>query len=354
MMTKVLAAAVLVLAGCGEVDSEALKALNKPVETEVVKQQTSEPIKTKEKLEKQVSTQKIATKIQPLPAAVKEQSTSKAIIPPKESKSSKKEKSFSFAKNFKTETKKIVSTKPMSTIKSQKVESNSTSEAAVSGKPAIKIFNEQEHKYKLALEELQKKIELAKVDSSLEIELAKLEQDKIALLKAKELELAKSEAEQKVALARIKLDQTQTLERTKQMQHSGNREKALQESSHAQEIAKIQEHNRVMLDQKRLELYKIAAVIAGILLLLILMIFFLLRRGTQESKVKMHEDELNQQLQLKMLEQQGKNLEKMLEIVASKDLNKSVEKELLLTIKDSQKKTLIFDEKPKRSLIFRK
>jgi hypothetical protein len=59
-------------------------------------------------------------------------------------------------------------------------------------------------------------------------------------------------------------------------------------------------------------------------------------------------------MQLKILEQQGKNFDKMLEIVSSRDLSESVEKELLSNIRDSQKKTLIFDEKPKRGLIFRK
>ena len=75
---------------------------------------------------------------------------------------------------------------------------------------------------------------------------------------------------------------------------------------------------------------------------------------SEDNKLKMNEDELTHKMQLKMLEHQSQNFDKMLELVSSGKLSENVEKELLANIKDSQKKTLIFDEKPKKGLIFRR
>jgi hypothetical protein len=54
-----------------------------------------------------------------------------------------------------------------------------------------------------------------------------------------------------------------------------------------------------------------------------------------------------------MIEQQGKNLNKMLEVVTTQGISKDVEKEILEAIKESQQKNLIFNT-PKKGLIFRR
>ncbi|MCH9812647.1 MAG: hypothetical protein K0U47_01750 [Epsilonproteobacteria bacterium] len=343
-----LALIAAILSGCGEVDREALKAMNAPKNTTITKIESN---LTKPKLLPQSDA--VVKKV----SVVVPKEVNKSVTLLKTVEKASQENvtdTFTFAKTFEPQKVEPPQSKETALKSSTLVSIEQNKTVALPVVRATKKFDAEVEKYTLALQELEKKIALAKLDTSHELSLAKLEQEKVVLLKGKEIELAKAKRAQEVALAKIALEKTQTIERTKQMQHENNRQNVLTQNKQAQEIAKIQEHNHMMLTQKKLELYKIAAVVIGILLLLILMIFFLLRRGAQESKVKMHEDSLNQQLQLQMLEQQGKNLDKMLEIVASKEISKSVEKELLLTIKDSQKKTLIFDEKPKRSLIFRK
>jgi len=220
--------------------------------------------------------------------------------------------------------------------------------------PLIKELTEKEIKYKLALEEIKKEMELTNANSNFKLSLTELENQKEIDLKTAELSLAKLNMENKLELAKIELDKAREEEKTKQLAQTQEHQKEIEIAKTKQAIAQDEEKNRALQIKENMELYKIVVAIVGILLIFTLLLIYLLKRRKQVNIAKKEEDELKQKMQFKIMEEQSKNLDKMLEIVKSKDLSQSVEKEILSTIKESQKKTLIFEEKPKKGLIFKR
>ncbi len=218
----------------------------------------------------------------------------------------------------------------------------------------IKKLTDKEIKYKLALEKIKKEMELTTSNSNFKLSLTQLENQKEIDLKTAELSLAKLDMENKLELARIELEKAKEEEKTKQLAQTQENQKEIEIAKTKQAIAQDEEKNRALQIKENMEFYKIVAAIVGILLIFTLLIIYLLKRRKEANIAKREENELKQKMQFKIMEEQSKNLDKMLEIVKSKDLSQSVEKEILSTIKESQKRTLIFEEKPKKGLIFRK
>ena len=311
MYFKLLILAVLFFSGCSEVDSEKLKALNSDKEKMSEHNETNI---TEKSLDTILKVEENITQEQDILTIIE-----KNTIPP--------------------------------------LEKNVT-DTNISILPIVKTNLNPEQKYKLALAEIQKDIKLAQTSIDHNIAIATLQNDQRQEIKIKEiqkeLEVSKNSAQNRLDLAKLELQKAQDIEKTKQLTFANTHQKELEEAKNKQILAQEEEQNRVLLKQKELEFYKIAAAIIGFLLLMVLLIFYFLRKSAQDKKAKIHQDELNQQMQFKVMEEQGKNLDKMLEIVTSKELSSNVEKEILNSIKESQKKTLIFEEKPKRGLIFRR
>ncbi len=204
-----------------------------------------------------------------------------------------------------------------------------------------------EQKYFLSLESIEKDIKLAQDSSNYQLAIATLESEK-------ELQLNKNDAQNKIDLAKIELQKIEEKEKSKQTLQQKTQEKELQKINNNQILAQELEQNRVLLKKEELEIYKIVVAIVGFLIMVILLIFYLLRKSAQDKKAKLAEDEQKQKMNFKIMEEQSKNLDKMLQVITQKDLSNSVEKEILNTIKESQKRTLIFEEKPKKGLIFRR
>ncbi len=222
----------------------------------------------------------------------------------------------------------------------------------------IKTDITAEQKYLLALEKIQKDIKLAQDSSNHQLAIATLYSEKEREIKIKELEkeleVSKSAAINKLEIAKLELQKTQEIEKTKQTLQSKMQEKELEKIKNEQTLAQNLEKNRLLLKLQELEVYKIVIAMIGFLILIGLLIFYILRQSTQDKKAKLIEDEQKQLMNFKIMEEQGKNLDKMLKLITEKELSNNVEKEILNSIKESQKKTLIFEERPKKGLIFRR
>ncbi len=215
----------------------------------------------------------------------------------------------------------------------------------------VKPVQSSDTRFKLALKQIQKNKELKEqANREFELSVTKVANEHILNLKSKDIELNKAEVDSKVSIAEIELKKMLESEKTEQLVQSQTHAEALLENKN-----RYEQGNRDAISTKdRLEFYKIGAAAIGFLFLLLILVIYLYKRIIAENKLKMNENELTHKMQLKMLEHQSQNFDKMLELVSSGKLSENVEKELLGNIRDSQKKTLIFDEKPKKGLIFRR
>jgi hypothetical protein len=301
MIYKILIVFATLFVGCGEVDKEELKALNAPLAN-----------KQKKSISFEVNS------------------------------SLKDKKVVADTKKVKLDIAPVVSEK--SILKKEKKSSSQVMPIAVA-----KSEISAEDKYKLALVQIRKERETAMAESELELSLAKLENTQKLLLKEKELELSRTKAKSEVDIARMDLMKVKEGEKTKQLIQTQTHTEALIDSANKKEL----DEKKILLDAQQLRFYKIAAAILAFLIFLFLLLDYFSKKRANENRLKMHEDELSYKLQMQMVEHQSKNIDKMLEIVTNQDLAKNVQKELLYAIKESQKKTFVFDKKPKRSLIFR-
>jgi alpha-glucosidase (family GH31 glycosyl hydrolase) len=294
----------LLFVGCGEVDKDALKAMNGYAKKVVVEKDIT----------KEVAIKKVSKALLP---------KVEVVVPKKPEKLK-----YTFENEFKTE-KNVLTKEPIKDIV-KVVETEPKKELSVSEKFAI------------ALKEIKSKESIAFKKSEDALSLAKLEGIQKQLLKTKELEISKTKNEAKVTVANLELKKTKESEKTNQLKDKFTYQKTL-----------LKDKNTFVISEKRLELYKIMAGVVGFLLFLLLLIYYFTRRKTEANRVKIHEDKLAHKMQLKMIEQQGKNLNKMLEVVTTQGISKDVEKEILEAIKESQQKNLIFNT-PKKGLIFRR
>jgi hypothetical protein len=304
MKIKSLMLVGLLFIGCGEVDKDALKVMNGYNKKIVVEKNST----------KEVGIKKVSKVLLP---------KVEVVVPKKPEKLK-----YTFENEFKTD--KNLSTKEPIKAVSTVVKQESKKELSVSDK------------FVIALKEIKSKESIAFKKSEDALSLAKLEGIQKQLLKTKELEISKTESEAKVTVANLELQKIQESEKTNQLKNKFTYQESL-----------IKDKNALLVSEKRLELYKIMAGVIGFLLFLLLLIYYFIRRRAESNRLKMHEDKLTHKMQLKMIEQQGKNLDKMLEVVSTKGVSKDVEKEILEAIKDSQQKNLVFNT-PKKGLIFRR
>jgi hypothetical protein len=302
MIYKILVLAVLFLSGCGEVDKDELKALNKPVK---IKQSKNISIEINSSLNQDEV--KAVSAVREKQSIKKEENTTQALLVP-------------------------------------------VKQDILSLAPVKQTEMSADEKYKLALVQIRKERETAIDESKLELSLAKLEQAQKLSIKEKELQMSLAKTKSTVDIANIELKKIQENEKTKQLAQTQMHTETLIEN----ENKKLLEEKKLILNKEQLDFYKIAAAVIAFLIFLSIMIYYFIKKRSSENELKMHEDELSYQLQMKMVEQQSKNIDKMLEIVTNNDLSKNVQKELLYAIKESQKKTFVFDQKPRKGLIFRK
>jgi uncharacterized membrane protein len=130
-----------------------------------------------------------------------------------------------------------------------------------------------------------------------------IELEKIKAQNAKELQQMQLEAKQK------------ELEITKELQTQEN------------EIA-------LSTHKDNLEFYKIALIIAAILTLFIVLVIYLIAKKNREAKIKMQEERLKSEYNLKQQEFYNERINKLLEIAASKESDESIKKDAMDMLKN--------------------
>jgi hypothetical protein len=245
----------------------------------------------------------------------------------------------------------IVVEKSLPVAIKKEVKSVENNETLVVPVVKVKPTDTSNKRFKLALAQIQKDRELEKQkEKDFQLSVIKLTNDKELMLKAKDIDFRKTEVDGNIALAEIELKKLQEGEKTKIFVQKQTHDEALLENKNRYEKDK----RDALFAKEELDFYKIVAAIVGFLFLILIFVSYIFKSMKEKNIVKMSENELSHNMQLKMLEIQSKNFDKMLDLVSSGKLSENVEKELLSNIRDSQKKTLIFDQKPKKGLIFKK
>ncbi|OQX74583.1 MAG: hypothetical protein B6D59_01950 [Campylobacteraceae bacterium 4484_4] len=201
----------------------------------------------------------------------------------------------------------------------------------------------------LDLKQREKEAELEKEKRVYELQLAQLQEQtrtKIAEIEAqKEREIANLEAKQTLQRERIKSE----LEEKRLQQHleMAKIDKEAEAKKQALAMQQAQQDQKITMI--------LIAVVAGLVLLGLLILYLLVRRN-QQVKLRMHEEQLQKEKEMQMMELQNQRINKMLEIVSSREkLPEKVEKELLSTIREAGEMRFVIDHdaKRKKRLIFR-
>ncbi len=228
------------------------------------------------------------------------------------------------------------------------VENNKTIEIV----PLVKVksTNSSNERYKLALAQIQKNRELKEQKNrNFQLSVIKLANENELKLKEKDIDLKKAEVEGSIALAEVELKKVKESEKTKVISAELTHKELLLQNRNQLEKDK----QDAIFAKERLEFYKIIAAIVGFLLLIYMVASYLFKSFKEQNRVAINENELTHKMQLKMLEIESKNFEKMLDLVSSGKLSENVENELLSNIRESQNKRILITQKPKRGLVFK-
>jgi len=205
-------------------------------------------------------------------------------------------------------------------------------------------------RFKLALAQIKKEKELKeKQNREFQLSVIKLANENELKLKLKDIDLKKAEVDGSIALAEVELEKVKESEKTKLRSSELTHREVLLQSRNKFEKDK----QDAIFEKDRLEFYKIVAAILGFVLLIYLVASYLFKSFKEKNRVTISENELTHKMQLKMLEIESKNFDKMLDLVSSGNLPENVEGELLLNIKESQSKRVLIEQKRKRGLVFR-
>ena len=175
--------------------------------------------------------------------------------------------------------------KPKKSVNKPIGESNKTSQAIITQK------TDNEQKYKMQELEINSKLELAKLDAEKEQNI-------------KEIEYKKSIEEAKI-----------------------NRDIALQEQK-----------NSAIIEEKKLNFFTIGLIVLAVIAVLILFVVIYINKKNRETKLKMQQEEIQKEKDLQQNEHYNQRINKMLDIVSTKDISENVENQLLSVLKDATTK----------------
>ena len=170
---------------------------------------------------------------------------------------------------------------------------------------ALALQNQKEIKEK----ELKNDLELEKLKSKSKIELAKIEAER-------EKKVKEIEAKNAIEIASI------------------NKEVALQNQKIQKEI-----------EERRLEIFKIAVIVIGIILFLALLIAYIINKKNRDLKLKIEEEKIKKEKEMQLQEHQHQRVTKILDIIATQKLSPESEKEIINVLKESTKFQKVIESK---------
>jgi len=166
------------------------------------------------------------------------------------------------------------------------------------------------------------------------------------------LELRKLEAKETKELKELDKEVTLAqLSNQKEMESSklaNEKEITLATLNHKKEIAIAENETRVQTQEKENSLYQLIAMITAGVLILFIFIHFLMHRRSKNIEVKLHQDELRHREMMEVNKQHNENVRKMLEIVADKNADTGIKKEIVGLLKEQEvqkKETLLIEHK---------
>ncbi len=183
------------------------------------------------------------------------------------------------------------------------ISSNETKSDSVN--KTLALQNQKEIKEK----ELKNDLELEKLKSKSKIELAKIEAER-------EKKVKEIEAKNAIEIASI------------------NKEVALQNQKIQKEI-----------EERRLELFKIAVIVIGVILFLALLIAYIINKKNRDLKLKIEEERIKKEKEMQLQEHQHQRVTKILDIISTQKLSPESEKEMINFLKESTKFQKVIESK---------
>ncbi len=186
-----------------------------------------------------------------------------------------------------------------------------------------KLANEKELSSK-ALESKQR-IEMEKIQSQKESEVRKKALEESRIIKEKELALAKLQTQKEISKAQ---------------------EKSLSEKlKNEKELALATLQSRAITDDKKLEFYKMIAMIITALTVLGLLILYFIVQRKRKNELKIQENELRHKEYLEASKQHNEHVKKMLEIITDEGMDKGIKKEMMRLLKDQSSQANLIEHK---------
>ena len=155
------------------------------------------------------------------------------------------------------------------------------------------------------------KITLASMEASHQEKLASIKSQKEQELKKLELEKSKQEDQTKLSISKI-------------------------QSQSNVEIEKSKQKTEIVLQKTNKDLSQQYAIAVVILILALLALIYVLKSRSKKIEQKMHEDELRHKEYMMQTQQYHERINKTLNLIANKNTDKSLKKELIELLKDQK------------------
>jgi hypothetical protein len=197
-----------------------------------------------------------------------------------------------------------------------------------------KLAQEQEIQKQKASDE--KELSTIKLSNQQKIEMAKIASQKELEAKQKAIEEARVIYEKEVALAKLKTQRelAQRQERVK-----------LAEAKREKEVALATLKSEKINSDKRLEFYKmIAIIITGLIVFGLLILYFIVQRK-RKNEIKLQENELRHKEYLEASKQHNEHVKRMLEIITDEGMDKGIKKEMMRLLKDQSSQANLIEHK---------
>ncbi len=160
--------------------------------------------------------------------------------------------------------------------------------------------------------------------------------DKEVLKNSLEIERLKSKS--KIELAKIEAEREKKVKEIEA-------QNAVKVASINKDVALQNQKIQKEIEEKRLEIFKIAIIVFGIILFLALLILYVINKKNRDLKLKLEEERIKKEKEMQLQEHQHQRVTKILDILSTKKLSPESEKEIINVLKESTKIQKVIESK---------
>ncbi len=132
-----------------------------------------------------------------------------------------------------------------------------------------------------------------------------------------------------------------------------NRQKIQEDRLKIEQKQKEYEQQKWIYEKKSsFKLYQIIIILTAFLILIIFLLFYFYKRKSSQNKFDLEREKFHREKDLELYKLQNERLEKIVDIVTTKDLSKENESKLLNIISEETKKGQIIEVEPKKKGLF--